>query len=193
MSGSARLITPPSVEPIALDEAVAHVNGFAGSADQKAALQAAIRAARDHAENYMHRALASQVRELALDGFPACIVLPYSPVQSVASVKYTDYAGVEQTISTGYLDIDTYSTPARIRPAYGQTWPAPRPGFNVVRVRYTCGYAKASDVPESIRHGLRLLIAHYFENREAVVIGTSSDELPLGVAPHFNPHIVHGA
>jgi uncharacterized phiE125 gp8 family phage protein len=191
MSGSARLVEAPTEEPITLEEARTHTRGAVDVPEHNASLTSAIRTARDHAEHYLHRALATQTRELALDGFPPCIRLPYPPVQSVTSVKYTDLNGVEQTIDAADLDIDVYSAPARIRPAYGKTWPSPRPGYNVVRVRYVCGYAQAADIPEAIRHGMRLLIAHYFENREAIVVGTISGELPLGVAPHLDPHVVH--
>ncbi len=191
MAGSVRLITPPSAEPVSLEEARRQVSLLDGDDTHDARLTQAIRSARAHAEAYLHRAFFTQTRELALDGFPPCIELPFPPVQSVSSVKYTDFAGAEQTVATGDLDVDLYSSPARIRPAYGVTWPVPRPGYNTVRVRYVAGYTKVSEVPEDLRHGLLLLIGHYFDNREAVFAGGTVAELPLGVAPHFNPHVVH--
>jgi len=55
----------------------------------------------------------------------------------------------------------------------GQSWPGTtlRP-HNGICVTYVAGYGDAAaDVPQKIRQALYLLIAHFYENREAVVIG----------------------
>lgn len=189
MAGACIVTTPPAAEPLSLTEAKLHLRE--PSAADDALVTALIAAARSQVENYVHRALITQTRELKLDCFPACIELPFPPVASVTSVKYTDLNGAEQTVAGGDLDTDVNSSPGRVQPAYGSTWPSTRPGFNAVRVRYVCGYGAAgSDVPEPLRYAMRLLLAHLYENREAVVIGTISSELPLGVAALLNPYIV---
>lgn len=190
MSGACVVITPPATEPLSLVEAQLHLKGPESADDTL--VSALIKAARVQVENYLHRALITQTRELKLDGFPPVIELPFPPIIALTSLKYTDVDGVEQTVSSGDLDIDTSSSPGRIRPAYSKTWPtSTRPGFNVVRVRYTCGYGtNGSDVDETIRLAMRLLIGHFYENREAVVLDGSPIELPLAVAALLNPYIV---
>lgn len=37
------------------------------------------------------------------------------------------------------------------------------------------------EVPENIRHAMLMMIAHWFENREAVIVGESASELPFAV------------
>lgn len=189
MSGACVVISPPAAEPLSLTEAKLHLREPAAADD--GLVTALITAARIQVENYVHRALITQTRELKLDCFPSAIELPFPPIASLTSVKYTDLNGAEQTVDSADLDTDTASSPGRIQPAYGANWPSTRPGFNAVRVRYVCGYGSAGgDVPEPLRHALRLLLAHLYENREAVVIGTISSDLPLGVAALLNPYIV---
>jgi uncharacterized phiE125 gp8 family phage protein len=51
---------------------------------------------------------------------------------------------------------------------------------NAIRNEYICGYgAAATNVPPALRQAMLLLIAHWFENREAVVTGTIATTIPL--------------
>ncbi len=48
------------------------------------------------------------------------------------------------------------------------------------------GYTLASEfpsgnVPGSIKEGIRLLAAHWYENREASIVGVNAQEIPYGV------------
>ena len=40
-----------------------------------------------------------------------------------------------------------------------------------------------ADIPASFKAALLLLIGHAYTNREAVVVGTAADVLPMGVVP----------
>jgi hypothetical protein len=46
-------------------------------------------------------------------------------------------------------------------------------------VRYRAGYA--GDIPSGIRVAILLMIGHWYANREAVVVGTITSELPMAV------------
>ncbi len=65
---------------------------------------------------------------------------------------------------------------------FGQSWPGARSGEPVV-VRYVAGYGVAGDVPALLKRAMLLLIGHWYENREAVVVasGTVATALPLAV------------
>lgn len=190
MAGSCVVIAPPAAEPLSLAEAKLHLREPPSTDDDL--VTALIVAARVQVENYTHRALITQTREQKLDRFLSVIELPFPPIQSLTSLKYTDADGNEQTVSLLDIDSDLASSPGRLQPAYSKTWPTPRPGvFNSVRARYVCGYgATGSTVPEPIRHAMRLLLGHLYENREAVVTGTIATELPLTVAALLNPYVV---
>lgn len=44
------------------------------------------------------------------------------------------------------------------------------------------------DAPGGIRRAVLLLAAHFYENREAVLVGINSNELPLGYYDLIAPH-----
>lgn len=161
-----KVITPPAVEPITLAEARAQCR-YDGT-ENDAVLAALIAAARDQAEAETGRALCTQTRELVLDAFPEAFVLRGAPVQSVVSVKYLDAAGIERTLDPQDTLLDKDSEPGYLVPAYGKTWPETYPVPNAVRVRYTCGYGAASDVPPGIKQWLLLAVAAFDAQREAV-------------------------
>lgn len=148
-----------------------------------------IQAAREAAENYTRRRLITQTVDWKLDRFPGgseVLRLPLGSVQSITSITYLDNAGATQTLPTAeYLsDLPTGSqaTTGRITPAYGYSWPTTQNVMNAVTVRMVVGYGDSrADVPAQIKQGMKALIGHWDRSREAVVVGTSSSELPLGV------------
>lgn len=164
---SLRLITAPSVEPVSLVEAKAHLR-VTGS-DEDALITALIVAAREAVEHELGRALVTQTWEKTLDMFPEAIELTNSPVQSIASVKYLDWDGIEQTLSSSsyILDNASDSRPAWLTPAYGYDWPGTFRTINAVKVRYFAGWPTVLAVPQAIKQWMLLNIGHWFENREA--------------------------
>src|SRR3546814_18289687 len=62
---------------------------------------------------------------------------------------------------------------------YASQWPAiGRNGY--ATVTYTAGYAP-EEVPVALVQAMLLLIGHSFSNREAVSVGNTGSEIPLGV------------
>jgi len=61
--------------------------------------------------------------------------------------------------------------------------------LNAFEVDFTAGYGdEADDVPGPIRHALKLLVAHWFERREVVVLGLGAQEVPATVAGLLLPY-----
>jgi uncharacterized phiE125 gp8 family phage protein len=190
---SVRVVTPPGSEPVSLTEAKAHLRVLHTAEDTL--IGTLITAARQRAEAYLGRALITQTRELTLDRWPTAlmdghedIVLPGGLVTSVTSVKYTNTDGTEATWAGANYVLDTLREPGRITRAYGISWPALRPGPNGVRVRYVVGAATAADVPALIKAGVLLYLGHLYANREAVVTGSITTELPQGVEACWGPY-----
>ncbi len=133
-------------------------------------------------ENACNIQLMEAEYEWRLDGFKDdTIKLPRGPVISVDEITYIDTNGDEQTLDAGLYDVDVYDPTGRIAPAYGQSWPDTRIQMNAVCVAYTAGYVDISDVPEIAKGAIRLLIGHWYRNREAMLTGTISKEIELGV------------
>lgn len=160
-----KVVTPVSVEPVTLAEARLQVRLTSDDpTDEDAMLTAWITAAREIAEHYTGRALAPQTIESAMDAFPACdaaFELPLPPVSSVTSLKYTDTAGTEQTVSTSDYSLSSYDG-RTISLAYGSTWPVTQCVKDAVRIRFVTGYTTA---PKAVKSALLLMVAWMFEHR----------------------------
>lgn len=150
-------------------------------------LDALIAAAREHAETFTSRALLTQTWDIYLDDWPSgdYIELPYPPLQSVTSVTYTDSDGTTNTFAATSYSVDTDSEPGRVVLDYGESWPSVTLATkNPIKVRFVAGYGnERSDVPQPIKQALLMLIAHWFENREATVVSSrltqAGSELPF--------------
>jgi uncharacterized phiE125 gp8 family phage protein len=171
------LITAPTLEPITLAEAKAHLRVV--SADEDALISSLVLAARERAEIYTERALLQQTWEVSLDVFPTGdIRLPLLPLLSVVSVKYYDTDGVEQTLDVSEYYEDAKSKPARIVPV--SNWPATKDRPNAVTITIEAGYGETADkVPQVIKQALLLMVGDMYENREETVVGTIVSTLPL--------------
>lgn len=175
-----KVITAVASPVIALDVLRAHLRldmlgGMTHPDDTL--ITAYIDAAREYAEHYTQRSVGVQTCELALDAFPTGgIDLPLGAA-SIVSIKYIDAALVEQTIASTLYTLDNYSTDNFAIPT--AAWPTPAAVANAVKVRYTTSAA----IPAAVKSALLLLLAHMYQNREAVNTdrGVVAAEVPLGV------------
>jgi len=181
-----RLSVGPTVEPVTLAEMKAFLRVDSHD-DDDLIEDALIPAARRYAEEVLTwRTFINTTWILTLDSFPPVIEVPRPPLSSVTSIAYTDTSGDAQTFAAASYQVDTSSEPGRIQPAYGEVWPSVRSELNAVRVTFVAGYgAAASNVPEGIKMGIRQLVAHWYEAREPVVVGTTVGQIPIHVEAIF--------
>lgn len=155
-----KIITAATEEPLTLAEAKVFLR--VDVTDDDALITGLISAAREYAEHYTGATFATVEYELALDAFPAdAIALPNPPVSAVASVKYTDTAGVEQTIDPDSYVLADYGMVPSIYPL--DPWPSVGAYPNPVRVRYT---ASGAAVPAVVKVAMLELVAYYYEHRD---------------------------
>lgn len=170
-----KLITAPAAEPISLTDVEGQCRLDAGvitANGEATTVGIFITAVRQKAELYLRRPLITQTWEMVLDEFPAVIVVPLPPLQSVTSITYTDGNGDTQTLDPTTYKVDNDSEPARIVPTYGNQWPATRDEINSVRVRFVCGYGDSTGtVPVCVRQWMLLNVADLYENRELTQVG----------------------
>jgi uncharacterized phiE125 gp8 family phage protein len=183
-------VLAPATEPLTLDEVKQHLRVVDGVEDENGLIVSLIPTAREYVESFTGRPLIAQTWDDKRDGFPCAggaIVLPYPPVSAVSSITYLDTAGVSQAWGASNYLTDLPSgpkaQPARITPAYGVSYPSTYPVVNAVQIRFVCGYGSASSVPESLKAAMKVLIGHWYQNRESVVVG-------VGVGAVAIPHSV---
>lgn len=168
------VITPPP-RIVSVADAKAHLRVDDNAED--ALIEAFSDAAQAHIDGpdgRLGRSLGIQTLELRRCGFPTWIELPFGPVRSVASVKYIDQDGVEQT-----LDPSAYAVHGDIIAcAHGVSWPSVRSERESVRIRYDAGYPDTegaepkSTVPAPVVAAIKLTIGDLFENRASVAPGS---------------------
>lgn len=161
-----KISSSPDVEPLTVADVKLHLRMTSDTTEDNL-IASLITAAREYCEKYTGRAFATQTVVLYLDAWPSVdyIELPLSPLQSVTSVKYKDYAATEttMTVTTQYL-VDSDSPTGRIVLPYGVSWPSfTAYPYNPIAITYKAGY---TTLPKSLRQAMLLLIGLWYENRE---------------------------
>lgn len=181
-------LSGPGAEPLSLDEVKAHlrVDGMA----EDALLQSLVLTSRLHIEAALGLALITQSWKLVLDAWPhnGIVNLPIAPVQLVSDVRLMAQDGSAQSLDDNGYDVDASGRPARIYRRSG-TWPTPGRKHAGIEIDFAAGFgAAANDVPEPVRQALLLLVAHWYEHRDPIEIGTPSTAVPHAVSRLLNPY-----
>lgn len=178
-----QVITPATAELVTLDQAKSHLRVDTDAED--ALITSLITVAREFAEHYTGKSLVPVTLEMTLPRFPPypeCIALDAPPVTSVTSIKYTDTAGVEQTVDSANYALSPYGDSRQIQPAYQFYWPVTQCIEDAVRIRYVAGYV---DAPGAVVSAILLLVGHLYENRQTVS-ALKLAEIPLGALALLN-------
>lgn len=184
-------------EPLSLAETKLHLRVDSDVTDSDTLISALIQAAREWCENHTRRSFVRRTLELRMDCFPDEIRLPRGPVASVTAVKYTVATEADTTLAASAYQTDLYGTPPRILPVFGGTWPVPKSGtLNAVLVEYEAGYDPSDDsptdyganIPQAIKAAMKLLVGHWYENRESVVLSNvQAIQVPMAVISLLAP------
>lgn len=178
-----KLVTPPATEPLTVATAKEHCRIWDSNED--AYVSGLITSARIWCEKRLRRSLLTTTWRQTFGGLPACGVLELdrAPLVGVTGFQYVTEAGATDDVSESLYSVDTDSEPGRIVRGYGLSWPTVRTSGAAapVTVTYTAGYGDADDVPETIKQAMLLLIGHWYENRESIVIGKTATYVPQAV------------
>lgn len=187
------LITGPAVALITRDEAKGQIRRDDDDDDQVIdALIAVVMSRLDGVGGILGRALVEQTWSESMCGFPTGdrLALALAPVRAVDSVTYYDTDNAEQTFPAGSYTKHNKASGGYVRLNSTAAWPGTYDRDDAVTVTYKAGYgANASDVPAVIKHAAMLLLSHWYENREAVLLSGAPNLLPEGVMALLRPHI----
>ncbi|TXH84829.1 MAG: hypothetical protein E6Q77_01730 [Rhizobium sp.] len=189
------LVTPPASTPVTLAEAKVHCRAN-DHTDDDDTLRALISAAVSYLDGWtgiLGRCLVEQTWRQDFGCFFTRLPLPLFPVISITDVKYFDSAGAEQTIDPAAYSLQVNDLGAYVRFVDGFSAPALRSDEPAVGITYKAGYANSgepatSTVPDAIKHAILLLVSHWYQNRDAVVIGQQPTELPMAVSALLAPY-----
>ena len=182
-SGAARLLAGPVGEPVTLSEMKSHLRVDDTTDDML--ITALIGAARQYVEERCWIAILDQAWVLGLEEWPEePLRLPKTPLgklPTITLVRYKDAAGAWVTVSAS---IYTVLPTGEFALNAGQSWPSVSWPQWPIEVQYTVGFGDAASVPAMLKALIKLVVGHWYENREAVVVGSSSAmaaPLPLAI------------
>lgn len=169
-----RVVTPPATEPVTLAEAKAQCRVTHNLED--GLITALIVAARQHIELTCNRAILPQRWEVVLPGFCSReIPLPGGNVRDVVSVEVNGEA-----FESYY---ERLVEPCVIAPI--DVWPTITPRPDAVKIVIDVGW---TEPPQAIIQAMLMLIAHWYNQRESVAIGTITSTVPMAVESLLFPY-----
>ncbi len=184
IEGKWRVTIAPTVEPVSLAEAKQQCRVDASVTDEDLLITSYIKSAREFCEGLDWRAYLTQTCELWLDEWPCDdeIYIPCAPLQSVSSITYYDTSDVAHTLDTSIYFVDTVGEPGQVHLRAYKSWPAiALRDYNAVCITFVAGWQTPEQVPETIKQAIRLLVGHWYENREDTLTGTINRIIENGV------------
>jgi uncharacterized phiE125 gp8 family phage protein len=105
--------------------------------------------------------------------------LTRGPFVALVEIAYTDTSGDPQVVA------DARVQDGKIYPPL-TGWPSIET-YSMITVTYDAGYGGYNPVPEELTAAQLLLIGHWYNHREAVVIGDAANEVPFAVEALAGP------
>jgi len=175
----------PAAPVISLAEAKRHLRVLHDDDDADIAELVEVATAAIEGPNGIGVALSPQTWRMSLDQFPCEITVPLGPVTEISSIAYTDANGDPATVSSWRADLD--AQPLKIWPARNAVWPSLVCEPGAVKVTFVAGFTKT---PPDLKAAMKLLVGHFYENREAVTTDLKAVDLPMGVDAILNRYRV---
>lgn len=169
----AKLISKSSDTVIDLVEARQHLN--ISHDDDNDLILSYCEAAHAFIEGVIGRPLLTSVYRYSMDVLPKRFMLGIGPVQSVDKIE----VGIT-TIDPALYAIDLDSDPCRVE----GKWVPRHVGLGGVKVTFTAGWESRDKLPADLKHAAKMLVSHYYENREAATSGGTTMqvmEVPFAV------------
>ena len=180
------VVTASTAEPLDLEDVKHHLRIEIGETAHDDYLNSLIKVARGQVEDMTGRRLIRQTVKYYIDAWPRddTIELPYPPfsTETAPIVTYVDIDSSTITMGTTVYRCDSVSEPGRIVLEYNESWPTESlHNVNPIAVQYLCGYGGSSEVPERLKHAIKLVISDLYEQRETFIVGQTVSHIPNAV------------
>ncbi|MEZ6033534.1 MAG: head-tail connector protein [Planctomycetaceae bacterium] len=165
------LITQNTALPLTLSSVKESLAIDSTSDDNR--LTAMIWAASLFIEKSTNRSFSSNTYELTLDSFPRRIDVPLPPLASITYIKYYDTNNTLQTMnSSDYIVVFGQRSKSTI--THIENFPATYNRPDAVTIRFTTA---ATENTELFKMAVKVLVAHWNENREGQQIPAGFDSI----------------
>lgn len=185
---SAILLTAPGTEPLSVPDAKSHLR--VAHDDDDAIIAALIASARHHVEALTRLGLITQTWRVVLDRWPdnGRVTPKLGPLRSVGAARMYNESG-----GAVALDEDRFVVDAAAGAIVAPGWSLPIPGRATagIELDIEIGFGDtAADVPQILLQAIRMLVAHWYDNRGLVSIGQSIAMMPPSVNAMIASHRV---
>lgn len=196
-----RLVTDATAEPVLIAEAKQYCR--VDTTDDDDLIRSLIIAARRYVEKQTGLALKTQTWVAVLDRWPdgqgqgfggpwwdgvqqapislitstTTIEIPKRPFQSVSSIRLRDAYGSFTTVNSSVYFTEVSDMRGRVNRVLGQIWPVViLANSGAVEITFTAGFDAApySGVPADLITAMKILIKHWYDNRDPIVEGSIS-------------------
>ena len=190
-SGSLELVTPATTPLVTVAEMKSHGrHDTIPEGDEF--MEGLVEAATGRARDLTGRAFLTEAWRLTMDRWPGTgadewwngvregipslfesgsFLIRKAPFLVVSSIKTIDEDGAETEWPSSNYFTTTEAGFGRVAKRQGQTWPLivpPVRSVGGIRIQFTAGYGTdPTDVPAPIRHAVKMIAQHLYENREA--------------------------
>jgi uncharacterized phiE125 gp8 family phage protein len=184
-------LEPAITEPVSLEEVRAQCRIDSDIIDENTLLEGLISTAREFCEQHTGRHFAAKT--LHYIGTWCANQIELSPnLTAVNFIEYRDTDNIAQSFADTEYYVNTASLVGAVIP-YG-SWPStyathPQP----VTIEFEVGDTDIegnSTCAHTVKQAILLLVAHWYENREASNIGAVSKEIEFSVGALLSPHRV---
>lgn len=166
-----RVTASPTDEPMDLQMVRdTHLRGIPDDSSEDEYLRQLMQAAREYCENYTGLSLGVQTLEALPDRLEKTMALPRPPIRRIVSVTVTRKDGSMETVPASAYRLDA---------GRGQLCFFQLPeNTETPAITYEAGMR---ELPATVQQAMLLLIGHWYENREAVAVG-SVTSVEVGIA-----------
>ena len=183
------LTSPAALEPVSVVEAKDHLR--VDHSDEDAYISSLILTSRLHIEAALSLALINQSWTWTFDAWPKrsqSVTLPLRPVSTITGVSTLASDGTPTAMPVTDYELDGHHVPPRLLRTVSQ-WPKPGKSQAGIEVSFVTGFGPAADdVPQPVRHALLLLVAHWYEHRDPIEIGSDKTSVPDAVSTLLKPY-----
>ena len=117
------------------------------------------------------RKLINETIKYSISCASSSVKLPFTPVSSITEIQYYDADDVSQTLTVSDFYLYNFDQETIITPKTNVVWPTVFSRRDAINITFITGYGAAdTDLPDTISKAIRLLVAHWFENRTAVLV-----------------------
>lgn len=189
---SLTLVTPPDALPVDLETLRTHLRVEVGHEEDYLTQCLATAIAQLDGDNgelgcaLLHQVWAERLPPLRAGRGTVCLSL--HPVVALQAVEYRDAAGAWQTADLNAFEL--FEDDGRFW-VQSRSWPTTGDYPKPLRLTYQAGFgATGWDIPSPLARAVLLLAAHFYENREPVVMDGTPVEMPRSVDSLVAPYKV---